>query len=78
MSWCESRMRSRPASALSTSMPEMSPPEQKCPPAPVTTTARMPAPDCARSSAETIAVRIGMARALRRAGWFNRTRAAPP
>lgn len=48
MRW-ERRIRSRPCSAVVTSMPEMSPPEQKMPSAPVSTMARTPASPCTAS-----------------------------
>ena len=65
---CVRRILSRPCSASRTSMPEMSPPEQKVPPAPVMTTARTALSPCAFSSASNNCSRSGTDKALRRAG----------
>ena len=65
---CVTRNRSRPPATSVTFMPAISPPPEKCPPAPVTTTARTERSASSRSNASTSATRIGIPSALRRSG----------
>jgi hypothetical protein len=64
---CVVRNRSRPAASVVASMSLTSPPALNVPPAPVITMARTAGSGSIRSMASTMACRIGIASALRRA-----------